>query len=407
MTLSLKKLLASYLDLLTKRRLAVSAFCLTAPVYILSFCIKHNEPAWAMAMAYSFYAVLFLSNVKYINPNRLLFKFIAALGVFILLWMGPSLYIVFFSGRIESEWINLWGLSARAILFVFLMLSLFTFCLKRKDADFNSLMIYLAIALGFIVLMTIIGGLIYYINSWNFSYGHDFTRANIFGWQPNYAACLIFIFILSLQKLHLKLIKVILTLVCLTVMIILFQSRGYFIASLIALTIFYFPCIFNFFKKLPKKNLVFSFVITISLVVIFYQEIIFLMSKMFIYRYRGLDSGLTGRFDLWQHWWQSVLSYPWSGIGHAQSIVGQGIGRYDTPHNFFLRIAVENGLILTVFVLMITVMATHKLLKKKMPYELGCLMAIMFAYQFDNWSINLWLLNAILYLVLLRAFFSR
>ena len=406
--MSLKNLLATYLDLLTKHRLAVSAFCLVAPVYILSFCIKYNEPAWVIALAYSFYAVLFLSNVKCINPNRLFFKFIAALGVFMLLWMGPSLYIVFFSGRIESDWINLWGLSARAILLVFLMLSLFPFCLKRKDADFNTLMIYLAIALGFMVLIVMTAGLVHYIENWHYSFVHHRTRPKIFGWEPNYAACLIFVFILCLQKINLQLIKALLTLIGLAVIIIVFQSRGYFLASIIALVIIHYPRIFNFFKKIPNNQKILGALLLGLLTLIYKHEMISFISKLFyLIPGRDLNSGLTGRFDLWQHWWKSVLSYPWSGIGHAQSIVGQGIESFDTPHNFFLRIAVENGLILTAFVLMITVMATYKLFKKKLPYELGFLMGIMLAFQLDNWSINLWLLNAILYLVLLRAFFSR
>ena len=73
----------------------------------------------------------------------------------------------------------------------------------------------------------------------------------------------------------------------------------------------------------------------------------------------------------------------------------------------FLRIFVENGLGLMLLILLMCVVVFAKLLQKRLYLDLGYFCGIMFIYQFENYSVNLFLPNIILYVVMLRAFFFK
>ena len=92
-------------------------------------------------------------------------------------------------------------------------------------------------------------------------------------------------------------------------------------------------------------------------------------------------------------------------MGHAYTLLNyQG---NDAAHNMFLRIFVENGLGLMLLILLMCVVVFAKLLQKRLYLDLGYFCGIMFIYQFENYSVNLFLPNIILYVVMLRAFFFK
>ena len=390
-------------NLINKYRILFTAFCLSIPVYLINFTTNANSFMFA---GYSLYFLALIANVKQIRFDQAFGKLVLFLCFFLFLWMFPSVYIVFFSGRLESETINLWGLASRGFFFTSIIIALYPYCTRNKQNDLTKLYQSLILCLIFFMIVLIGHILIKYIDTENFRL--SFRRISPLNFEANTSSLYIFVVILLLQTLHLKILKWLLTALLIFIMVGATHSRGNFIGCIIALTIINGPCLYGYLRKIVenKTKLIISLSVVLAMM-FYYSEIANFISQLLSLDNpaRSFEGGLTGRYTRWQTFFEIGQMHPWQGMGHAYTLLNyQG---NDAAHNMFLRIFVENGLGLMLLILLMCVVVFAKLLQKRLYLDLGYFCGIMFIYQFENYSVNLFLPNIILYVVMLRAFFFK
>ena len=123
-------------NLINKYRILFTAFCLSIPVYLINFTTNANSFMFA---GYSLYFLALIANVKQIRFDQAFGKLVLFLCFFLFLWLFPSVYIVFFSGRLGSETINLWGLASRGFFFTSIIIALYPYCTRNKQNDLTKL----------------------------------------------------------------------------------------------------------------------------------------------------------------------------------------------------------------------------------------------------------------------------
>lgn len=371
----------------------LSALLLVVPFYIVTFSPKTNI---TFLFSYFLYFIFFLINIKPLKfySNKILISLL----IFILLWILPNLYNFYINEQYDT--FKLYGLLARLFFFTALILGLLSFSNANSSYRYKQLIFYLFCFLSFFI---------FYISFYLFKHFFEFydlplnnlqkriwiLDVNNAKLESNFIGLIFFTYFLLLQKIRNHYIKFVFSITILFLLAYVIQSRTYLFASFLAIFIYYY----DFIKYFVIRFYILTF---FGLLIFFYNLTFFLDLVLFYDELRGINSGFSGRFDLWKYWFDILLQNPYVGIGHAKTITDVTIT--SSTHNFFLRIAVENGVFLCIFSFIISLVTIFKLFTKKLNFELAFFCSILFAFQFDNWSINLFFPNIILYLCVLISF---
>lgn len=387
--MAIKKYIFGYFDL-------VMALIFAVPIYIVGF---FGSSALVQSIAYLPYILgLVLIYVK--NKKIILNKsYLALYFIFLVLWILPNIYN-FLMRTLESEFFNPYVMSYHVLMLtiVFLFLSQWSLGLNRNS--WNEFAKYLfALLLPFILIFSIKIGIDFYINEiktpWAFTYRHLDTEF--------YLIFLFFTFFINS-----KIIKGLIYFLCL-LMISIMSVRAGIICVFIFLIIAYLDAL----KKIVaenKRNTIYLLVLFLVFILFTHDQLYIWLNEIFLFdsKGRGFESGISSRTSIWISAVDSIRQYPFSGIGYYVRL-----NPHFDPlnpslhiHNFFLRIAVENGIFLMIFISLLLMFICVNLIKKQLYWELAVFVSIMFYYFFIPRHIQLNSLSIILYFIVIRSFLS-
>ena len=377
------------------------ALLIALPAYVIFFIGK--EPLM-QGLAYACYPVallLIFYQSKKINFSK---KFMSFWLFFILAWCIPSL-INSQSNQLESDLVRL------DVLFVnvfYLTSILVTFMIWFKEdaiIRFNSLLSELwLILMPMATLITLKSLYLFFI--------HNQTRPWPFNVDYGVASELLLVFTICSLVIKNNILKIASIAMCAIGLYILDTRSIYIPFYFLLFSILIFPHIKNF----SLKGKLISLIIFLALI-FFLQD--FLLDNFFKVTdaKRNFESGITGRLKVWLVAVESIQNNLWLGLGYwvdpaAYSLPASYPGSaFHHPsfviHNAFLRIIVENGLLLGLLVIGLSLYSVLKAIKKKLIFELFLILSILFTLCFSTRHLTLNLLNLILYLAILGTLIDK
>lgn len=215
--------------------------------------------------------------------------------------------------------------------------------------------------------------LLFYVTITGF-FGAENERLVPFSVHPNWWGELAFGFImcsLPIRRISVKISFIVIALILMT----LVQSRGALLAALVTLLSYSMMCFLSVRRVrinfLMIYMLVPMLVVVVSVLVGWGAVIIDIFeSKILLLNdpHRGLDTGLTGRVDVWM----SAI-----GVFLDNPVFGEGINTHREVHNGFIRLAVEGGVLLLGVVLLMISYAFFWAWTKKNKMVVSCLLGII------------------------------
>ena len=195
--------------------------------------------------------------------------------------------------------------------------------------------------------------------------------------------------------------KLCLIMLC-TISLIILQGRAAIIASFFGLfVLLYFPYLKKNLYKFTSWFLL-ALLLFISLVIFnFLINNTSLGSRDF--------STLSGRLFMYELSINSIKDNPFFGIGfqvtpNYYNFINHN---HNVIHNFFLRIATENGLIVLFFVLSFILVSFLKMIKNNDFVELSFLISFIIYNSLSTRHLSLNLFNILFYIILTRSFYSK
>lgn len=372
------------------------ALIFALPIYIVGFL---GSSAFVQSIAYLPYVlglVLIYVKNKKITLNK---SYITLYFIFLVLWILPNIYN-FTMRTLESEFFNPYVMIYHVLMLTIVFLFLSQWSLGLTKNSWNQFSKYLfTILTPFILILSLKIGMDFYTNEkkipWAFTYRHLDTEF--------YLIFLFFTFFINS-----KIFKGLIYFLCL-LMITMMSVR----AGIICVFIFLIIAHLDALKKMitaNKRNIIY-FVVLIFMVILFTHDQLYIwLNEIFLFdsKGRGLESGISSRTNIWISAIESIRQYPFSGIGYYVRL-NPHFDAWNPNlhiHNFFLRIGVENGIFLMIFILLSLMFVGFKLIKKRLYWELAVFISILFYYFFIPRHIQLNSLSIILYFIVIRSFQS-
>ncbi len=390
-----------YINLVNKQLkndnfLRLIAGCLVFPAYIDFFISK--SPVW-QGLAYLTYtvplAILFMNSRVHLNLRQIGFWLF-----FLSLWIVPSL-INLNSGRLESDRIIIYALTAKLFFLTVIVIFAKSFFQHFKEGDFSQLMVYILAAYLPMILMI-------FFESIDLSIACHFCRIEPFNNLPFFVSELFYVFIfmcLYIKKILLKLVLIVLSFFGL----IMLEGRAAMLSSLFLLMISLGGPIFV--KNINKKS---TYLILIIFLIVFIWISTFLIENTFFGR--SLDT-LTWRIHMYELSINSIIEHPLIGIGfgvspnyytfvnhHTASLLSVN---FNEIHNFFLRIATENGLPILILLTGIFITTFIKMLKAKMYFELAFFVSFFIYNSLSTRHLSLNLMNVLFYIIIVKVLMNK
>ena len=374
------------------------AFCLTVPTYLIFFIGK--EPVM-QGLAFSLYLIPILVIVgrrEYIKPST---AFIVIWVLFLILWVTPSL-LNRMSDRLESDLVSLPILAYHATVLTILLFTLTAYLQNDSKDRFGMLIrsiFWVMVPMALLIIIKTV-----YLDTLSPS------RPAPFGIHPNVAGEIILTFMLTAFWLRNRWLKTLVVILSITTAYLL-ESRGTLISCYIGVAAaFTYPWMR---QNITKRGLLISLAGLVGVTLLFHEAILQHGTRFFMleeniakiaYRADMYQLAIEGIFDrpiLGNVFWVNPLGYS------MPEQITYGDAYLNNPaniiHNAFLRIASENGLGLTIFILGIISMATYRLLRDRAFTELAALCAILFFLMFATRHLTLNLMNVLLYMILIRG----
>ena len=321
-------------------------------------------------------------------------KFFITILLFLLLWTIPTI-VNYHSGTLESEAIKLYRLAYHSLFLTIILSTIYMWQSSMQKYDLRDMQqaFFKFTTIVFVVILIKMFYEFFYIGKpfvFGFTYRH--LDAELF---------LLWLFsVFFISNRFLKIMVIALTFVAL----ILMSVRGGIIASYIFLILVYFP---KFIRLLSKYR--FYVIITSCIALFFFYQIFyqFLDQILFIEsNNRGLGSGITQRTPIWEIAWNLIQERPWFGIGYyvRPNPFSDPNNINLAVHNFLLRIWVENGTPLFLFVFTILGLTVFNIERKNLLWERAAFWSIIFYYFFIPRHIQLNPMSLILYIIIIRSF---
>jgi O-antigen ligase len=356
----------------------------------------------------------FFSNLGLKMPLLLMFGFLLILFhiffslkifytdiiiIFFLFYLWGTL--LFFGGNAQNKLIIFINFSAAA----FMMIGIYYYALYGNAFNFKYF-IFIFIIISFVIAFLEVKFNIILPTSGKKEayYARMFYKipTSVF-FNPNDFATaigILFIYIYSYCKMMKYVVRYLILFCCLYI-IYFTGSRG------VQLTVLLLPLVYTIINKKSIVKILLIYIFMLSIVLILFNNNIF--SKYNMNKYlvtvktlgqKQLDSSLLARWEM--------ITYTFKNI--KEVIIGLGPGgsslflrqfRIPNPHNFFIEILIDYGiigLILTLSIFIISIGKNYRLLKKEIPDELkaSCKSTIILFYLFILFSaissslFNLW-----------------
>ena len=173
------------------------------------------------------------------------------------------------------------------------------------------------------------------------------------------------------------------------------QSRNALMALIIMLAIFVWR---DFIRHLSVVGMAVAFLIVVLALGLSFEPLAAAISNLFQLDnpYRGSDSNLVGRGELWQATWELFTEYPIFGYGLGQHQIGAGIEMY--AHNMYLIVLSETGQVGFMVFVAATLIAYRGLAvtgrqvsgsARQITFALGLALLIYYAYGiFEGRAVN-------------------
>ena len=374
----------------------LSALFIVFPVYINFFISR--EPL-IQGVAYLTYLIpiifyMFSNDIK-IPIQISIYWFIFSALLFI-----PSIVNIS-SGKLESDLVDLNALFAKWVFLTSILLYFYKILTDDNKLKLTYLFNYLFLFLLPLLVLIFFNSLYLQWECPKF-----FCRVDPFSYGPFNTAEIFFMSILiCLQIRQIPMKFIFITLSFITMFFL--QSRIAILASIIAILIIYFLPIFVKFKLKIK---VFTLLILIILSIFL---LYFLVENTFIGR--DLDS-VSNRIHMWKLGINAVINNPIFGLGYGVNPDHYNyVEIYKNPysfeihhesnyiHNFFIRVAAENGLPFASYVFLSILLGAFFSFKNKNFIDLSIIISVSIFYFFSvrHFSINL--LSIIWYLIILKS----
>lgn len=205
---------------------------------------------------------------------------------------------------------------------------------------------------------------------------------------------------LAMSNRGLKLLVVLLTILCLT----LIENRGGLLSVAIIIGFILTSKILN---KLNAKHILFLLGVIFLLSFLFYPQVYKILDYFFQLEHqsRGIGTGITHRLPVWMETWQEIQRVPWTGVGFWVSPYpySDHLNPGQAVHNIFLRLWVENGTGLLVVVAIILMATAIQIEQKKLHWHRMAFWSILAYYFFIPRHLTLNPLSILLYWTIVQA----
>lgn len=337
-------------------------------------------------------------------PLKISLQFSVTLLIFLSLWITPTL-INYYSGSLESEAIRLSVLIYHVIVFTAVLIWLNLWQKNNKPYDFANFAKHLA---KLIIPLLIVGFFIillkkYVLQPQDIQHKGDVIFAFVYRHLDAELFLIGSFFVYFLESRFIKFILYLIFFIALTIM----EVRGGMLAFIGFVGI---AEILPYFKDHLRQYWLHAiFIILVSFFlwdyIYTFLDHIFLLHE----RYRGLDSGFTGRIIQWREAWGEIQTKPLLGYGYFVKLFpfNDPINPSTHIHNFILRIWYENGSMLLLFIILLLIYSALKIECNKLQWEKGVFWAILFYYFFVPRHIQLNPCSIILYLIIIRSCLTK
>lgn len=369
---------------------------LVLPVYFFILIENHPYVQFVCYLGYLLALIItFMANKTFKIPK----SFILGWFFFLMLLMVPS-YINQSSGRLESEMINLPIIGVKMFLLTTILCVMVNWAssLKpREPFDFYPKLFIVIAPLGIILILAILTPHILYPDK-NFF-------PTPYGMQHNYLGETLVLFTLLATQVRATFFKFLAILFAL-IAIFYLSSRSALLGSLVGL---FLIVVVPLLTKHPKPSLIIVGLFLISLPLTYpllYElaDSLFLLSS----KSRGFEGGISDRWDSYLRAIDLLREHWLLGVGFDASVPFNSRAVEGTQiHNFLLRILVENGIGLLLFILAIMLAAAIRIERLDLYFERGCFYGLIALMMFQPRHINLNLMSVFFYIILIRALYAQ
>ena len=380
---------------------------LTFPVYILTFV--GMKPV-IQGFAYLPYALIFF--YFWYRSKNLFFskKFILFWVIFLAAWIIPSV-INAYSGRLESDLVRLPVLFVHVAYMTMLLLSYGMYLSLNDNQSLKKLLLNISFMLSPLLIILFIKTLL-------LEYDHPELRHSPFGASPHFVGEILLVFVFGVLFTKTYWVKAFIFFITLLFLILL-ENRTGMIAFLILLGGLSLRWYF-INERVDRKKFAIVLIGVILLLIPFYQMIYNFVDQHIFYitsQSRGLGSGFTWRSIAWERAYESILAKPFLGVGFWVKPYGYELAyktyywlSYNNPnfeiHSAWIRIFAENGLVLFSIIMSLLLIVIIKCIVRRDLIILLIILSIMFYLSFVTRHLTLNLMNATLYMLILRTLFQ-
>lgn len=389
------------------------ALALTFPVYILTFV---GMKPITQGFAYLPYALIFL--YFWYRSSNLFFskKFIFFWVIFLAAWIIPSV-INAYSGRLESDLVRLPVLFVHVAYMTMLLLSYGMYLSLNDNQSLKKLLLNISFMLSPLLIILFIKTLL-------LEYDHPELRHSPFGASPHFVGEILLVFVFGVLFTKTYWVKAFIFFITLLFLILL-ENRTGMIAFLILLGGLSLRWLFsNYNERVDRKKFAIVLIGIILFLIPFYQMIYNFVDQHIFYitsQSRGLGSGFTWRSIPWERAYESILTRPFLGVGFWVKPYGYELTHYlhwfstqgpfyNNPnyeiHSAWIRIFAENGLVLFSIIMSLLLIVIIKCIVRRDLIILLIILSIMFYLSFVTRHLTLNLMNATLYMLILRTLFQ-
>jgi O-antigen ligase len=369
---------------------------LALPVYF--FILIDNHP-YVQFVCYLGYFLALFATILSKKTLRIPKSFMIGWLFFLFLLFVPS-YINYYSGRLESELINLPVIAVKLFLLtsiLFVIIDWVTTLKPSQSFDFYRKLFIVIAPLSVVLILAILVPRLLYPD--------DINYPTPYGMHHNYLGEILILFILlatQLKEVFLKYLALFFGLLA----VFYLSSRGTLLGVLVGL---FFILIWPSIKKYPKQSLIVTCLLIASLPFT-YSLIYELVDTLFLIssNTRGFEGGITGRWDQYLRAISLIKDHWLLGVGFDASIPFNFMGNGDYQiHNLFLRILAENGIGLFILVLAFISAAAINIERLNLNFERGCFYALIALMMFQPRHINLNLMCVFFYIIIIRSLYSK
>lgn len=314
------------------------------------------------------------------------------------MWIIPTV-INLDSGIVESDLIQFDSLVVKLFFLTAIVFFAQFFVSSFEEKDFYNFIFYISLFFAPMVLIII-------IDSAYLSILCNFCRVYSYDNEPFFTSELLCLFIILFLVQKNQFIKWFL--IGLGFLGLFFiQGRAAILASLIPMFIY----LFNNSIKNYKKEVFFFIIFSILFFAFFFHEFIFnfFFNNPFWQRFEGNLQTLSNRIFMYELAVDSIIKHPLIGIGFGVTPEYYSFTDHKaaTIHNFFLRIATENGLPITIIIIGIFFMTLIKIIRNKNYYELYFFISFLIYNSFSTRHLSLNLMNVLFYIIVIKVLMTK